>query len=200
MKDKPTPDNIILLEPAAAALRDEFVGWQCRLRQLAARQAGGRPMPGMRPRVLSPAGAEIADGIVVLIVEKAPGASTAQMRFQYEKTQDPIERYDKALDFLSAGYFQQPRNFSDVMTALFGGRSPTSAALLNHGDCVLEFQQFSQAYRVPCKVTELAASHPFHQATLWHNRLFNPNLPPAIHVLAFAPDWKHAGGWRTAEN
>jgi hypothetical protein len=199
MKDKLSPNNIVLLQPAAAALRDEFVGWQCRLRQLSARQAGGRPIPAMRPRVLAPAGDEIADGIVVLIVEREPANSTAQLRFQYEKTQDPIERYDKVLDFLSAGYFQQPRNFSDVMTALFGAKSATAAALLTHGKCVLEFAQFGQAYRIPCAVAELATGHPFHQATYWHNHLFNPNLPPAVRILAFAPDWKHASGWKIEE-
>lgn len=199
MKHKPHPDNVVRLEPAAAALRNEFVAWQCRLRQLSARQAGGRPIPAMRPRVLSPAGDEIADSVVVLIVEKEPANSTAQFRFQYEKTQDPVERHDKALEFLSAGYFQQPRNFSDVMTALFGAGSATAAALLDHGHCVLAFAQFGQAYRIPCAVAELASSHPFHQATYWHNHLFNPNLPPAVRILAFTPDWQHASGGKIEE-
>jgi hypothetical protein len=190
------PDNVVLMEPAATALRDEFVGWQCRIRQLSARQAGGRPSPGMRPRVLTPEGDELAPGITVLIVEAEPKDSTALFRFQYLKTHDPIERYDKAIEILSASYFQQPRNFGDALTALFGPQSTLVARLLNHGRCVLEFEEYSQAYRLPCAVAALAESDPLYQATYWHNHLFNPDLPPGIHILCFTPDWAHASGWR----
>ena len=44
--------KVVLTEVAAAALRDDFIGWQCRLRQHSARQAVGKPLDGMRPRVL----------------------------------------------------------------------------------------------------------------------------------------------------
>lgn len=192
------PDNVVLLEPAAAALRDEFIGWQCRIRQLAVRQAGGRPQPAMRPRVLSPEGEAVAEAVTVLIVPQEPEESTKLFRYQVLKTQDPVERYDKVLEILAASYFQQPRQFSDVMTALFGPQAAVAARLLDLGRCVLEFEQFSQAYRVPCAVAALGPEHPFHQATYWHNRLYNPNMPPDISVLAFTPDWTHASGWRTA--
>jgi hypothetical protein len=36
---------------AEAALRDHFLGWQCRIRQYAVRHGGGRPSSGMRPSV-----------------------------------------------------------------------------------------------------------------------------------------------------
>jgi hypothetical protein len=190
------PDNIVLTKPAAAALRDEFVGWQCRIRQLAARQAGGRPSAGMRPRATSPEGAELARGIVVLIVEAEPEASTTLFRYQYLKTQDPNERYDKMLEILQASYFQQPAGFSDVMTALFGAPSAVALRLLAHGRCVLEFEEYAQGYRIPCAVAPLAADHPFYQATYWHNRMFNPNLPGEVGILSFTPDWRHAIGYR----
>ena len=53
-------DNIVLTEPAARALHQQFLGWQCRVRQLAVREAGGRPSAGMRPRVTTTAGEEIS--------------------------------------------------------------------------------------------------------------------------------------------
>ena len=43
-------------------LRDHFLAWQCRIRQIAMRQDGGRPSPGMRPRVLNTAGREVCAG------------------------------------------------------------------------------------------------------------------------------------------
>ena len=122
-------DNVVLTKAAAAALRREFLGWQCRLRQMAARESGGRPSSGMRPRVTTREGHEIAPGIVVLIVESEPAASTQLFRHQYMKTEDPNERYDKILEILQASYFQQPGLFSDVMTALFAaidGGGPAS--------------------------------------------------------------------------
>lgn len=189
------PDNVVLTEQAAAALRDEFLGWQCRIRQLSARQSGGRPTAGMRPRVLSPRGDELAPRITLLIVEDDPAESTALFRHQYLKTNDPIERYEKIVEILAASFFQHPTDFSDVMTALFGPDSAVAAGLLNHGGGILEFEQYAQAYRLPCRVAELATNDAFFQATYWHNRLFNPNLPPGVRILSFTPDWTHAAGW-----
>jgi hypothetical protein len=187
------PNNVVLTRAAAQALRAEFIGWQCRLRQLAARQDGGRPSAGMRPRVATLAGDELAAAVVVLISELEPENSTQQFKFHYLKTQDPNERYDKVLEFLQGPYFQQPAAFSDVLTALFAPGSELATRLLTEGRCVLEFQQFSQGYRIPCAVTRLPPTHPRHQATYWHNRLFNENMPPGVEVLAFTPDWAHAG-------
>jgi hypothetical protein len=190
------PHKVVLTEQAADALRDDFLGWQCRIRQLSAREGGGRPTAGMRPRLLSPSGDELAPAITVLIVEEDPADSTALFRHQYLKTNDPIERYEKAVEILSSTYFQHPRSFGDVMTALFGPDSAVAAALLNHGGGVLEFEEYAQAYRVPCRTAELATADALFQATYWHNRMFNPNMPPGVRVLSFTPDWKHAAGWR----
>jgi hypothetical protein len=190
------PHNLVLTQPAAQALRREFIGWQCRLRQLAARQGGGRPTSGMRPRVLTPDGDELAAGIIVLINESDPTHSTGQFRFQYQRTQDPIERYDKILEILSGSYFQKPGEFTDILTALFGPGSGLAGALLNQGRCALEFEQYAQGYRLACEVRELAERDALYQATYWHNRMFNPNMPEGIRILAFAPDWRHCEDYR----
>jgi len=190
------PDNVVLTRAAAQALRAEFIGWQCRLRQWAARQDGARPSSGMRPLVTTATGDELASGVIVLISEADPEETTRQFRYQYLKTQDPNERYDKVLEFLQGGYFQEPVRFSDVLTALFAPGSQLAERLLGKGRCVLEFEQAGQRYTIPCAVTRLQPAHPRHQATYWHNRLFNDNLPPGIEVLAFTPDWAHAAGSR----
>ena len=190
------PDNVVLNRAAAAALRSEFLGWQCRIRQLAARTEGGRPSAGMRPRVLSSDGTELAPGIITLIVESEPENSTQLFRYQYLRTHDPNERYGSMLEALQGSYFQEPARFSDVMTALFAADSRL-AAELGGRRCVLEFEQYGQGYRIACEVTRLPESHRFHQATLWHNRMFNPALPAATQILAFTPDWPHSGSYRS---
>ncbi len=185
-------DTVVRLEGAQAALRDTFLGWQCRLRQMAVRHAGGRPTSGMRPRVRLEGAPGAARQITVLIVRKEPHEATAQFRHTVRKTQDPRERYDNALKTLAAAYYQRPEEFSDELTALFGASSELADRLLGAGRCVLEFEQYSQRFRVPCQTRELAEDHPAFQATYWHNALFNPTLPGGVRVLGFRPDWARA--------
>jgi hypothetical protein len=187
------PDNVVLTRAASEALGREFIAWQCRLRQMAARQDGGRPSSGMRPRVVDVAGQhELSPGIATLIVESEPEQSTQLFCYQYLRTLDPNERYDKVLEILQGSYFQEPARFSDLLTALFAPRSALAAQLADKRYCVLEFEQYSQAYRIPCAVERLTERHAHYQATYWHNRLFNPNLPSGPDILGFRPDWRHA--------
>jgi hypothetical protein len=180
---------ILRSEGEAAALRDYFLGWQCRIRQIAMREDGGRPSPGMRPHVLSTTGRELAPGLTVLIVLKEPAETTTFFRFQVQKSNDPQDIYQRGLAFLQAEYFQRPKDFSDRMTAVLPADSRLAATLLEDETCVLEFDQFRQFFRLPCAVFGLAAGDPAREATLWHNRLFNPALPDDDSVLAFRPDW-----------
>ncbi len=194
------PGNVVLTRSASVALCREFIGWQCRLRQMSAREDGGRPSPGMRPRVTEESeGQELSPGIVMLIIEAEPETSTQLFRYQYQKTHDPSERYEKMLETLQGRYFQEPARFSDLMTALFGPGSTLAARLRSEQRCILDFEQYSQGYRIPCTVARLAESHAFHQATYWHNRLFNPHLPAGVEILSFRPDWPHAARHRSDE-
>lgn len=188
--------KVVRLEAAAAQLREEFVAWQCRLRQLSVREMGGRPTPGMRPRVATTEGEEISPGIVVLLNKADPSEAIALFRHQVLKTFDPIERYDKALEIMAASYFQHPDEFSDVTTALFGPESAIVDRLVTSYRCVLEFSQFGQSFRVPCSAVRLAETDDGFQATYWHNRLYNDAMPAGVQVLAFAPDWTHASARR----
>ncbi len=187
MAGEETP-KIVKLE-AALALRDHFLGWQCRIRQHAVRQEGGRPSPGMRPRVLNGAGALLAEAITVLIVPRDATEATNRFRHVARRTHDPAERFQKAIEHLSEAYFQRPREFADQMTGLFGPRSELAPTLLRSARCLLEFTQFSQSYRIPCAVAELSPDQPAWQHTYWHNFLFNPALPPSPRILAFSPNW-----------
>jgi len=173
-------------------LREHFLGWQCRIRQIAMRQDGGRPSPGMRPRVVTAAGRELSPGMTVLLAPREPAESTAFFRFQVQKSPDPRDVYQRGLAFLQSDYFQQPETFSGRVTAVLPAGSPLAAALIADGVCALEFDQFRQFYRLPCGVHDLADGDTARAATIWHNRLFNPALPDDIHVLSFQPDWAAA--------
>jgi hypothetical protein len=171
------------------------------LRQIAMRQDGGRPSPGMRPRLFARGGArEIVPALTVLLIPKDPYESTAFFRFQVMRSPDPRELYEHALRYLQADYFQSPESFSDKLAAVLPAEAPFAGALTAEGRCVLDFAQFNQAYRLPCAVFELERGEAAREAAIWHNRLFNPALPDTAHVLAFKPDWASAQATNAPQN
>ena len=184
--------TVVRLEAAQAQLRDHFLGWQCRIRQMSMRESAGRPTAGMRPDVTVGGESQPLGAITVLIIKQDPTESTAQFRHAVQRTHDPVERWESAVKTMQAAYYQRAREFSDQLTALFGPKSAAAQRLSLAGTCRLDFAQYNQRYRIPCKVRALAPSDLAFQATYWHNHLFNPNLPGDVTVLGFAPDWAHA--------
>ncbi len=175
------------LDDIAAA----FLGWQCRLREYAVRRGDGRPSPGMCPEL------EFADGrsagtIVTLLVKADPTAAIAQFRHIVKHTHDPLLRYEAAIATLQTVYYQHPRTFAPTPTALFGTGSPTVAALRAEPACVLRFRQAGQRYTLPCRARALSPDDPFHDATYWHNAMFNPRLAGPVDVVCFHPEWSRA--------
>jgi hypothetical protein len=181
----------------AKNLRDDFLAWQCRIRQIAMRQDGGRPSPGMRPRLLDAAGRELAPALTVLMLPLDPAESTAFFRFQVLRSADPRDVYDRALAYLQADYFQRPDSFSDRLLAVLPENGEIAATLMTEPACRLDFDQFSQSYRLPCAARTLRGDDAARQAAIWHNRLFNPALPETVHVVAFQPYWASAGAQKT---
>ena len=173
-------------------LRDHFLNWQCRIRQIAMRQQGGRPAQGMRPQVLLKGGEVLSAGVIVVLVPRKSEESTDFFRFQCQKTHDPAQVYEKGLQFLQGTHFQKARTFNDEMTALFDSTSQTAKTLLDAGECLLAFEQFSQRYKMFCSVRRFTPDDAEWQATYWHNKIFNPALSSDAVVLGFQPDWTSA--------
>ncbi len=172
-------------------LRSHFIAWQCRIRQIAAREYGGQPMQAMRPRVSTRKGVVILPAMTVLLVPFDPAASTAFFRFQLQRTNEAEKSRQSGLGYLSGDFYQLPELFTDEMTAVFGPASEAATALFRAKEVLLDFAQFSQTYRMFCKVRRLA-SGPLRESSLWQTRLFNPNIPNDASVLGFKPDWKNA--------
>jgi len=175
--------------PRAERLRDHFVGWQCRIRADAMRRRSGRPSPGMRPQVLSAAGEELAPAVTTLLVRREAESFAPEFRHLARRTHDPRDRREAALALLAERYYQHARDFSDVLTATFASGSALADDLAREGRCVLAFAQDNQRYDLTCTVALLGTDDPRREETWWHNALFNPQLPPDIAVLAFAPRW-----------
>ena len=182
----------MLADSSTKTLRDHFFGWQCRLRQLSVRNAGGRPTSGMRPEVVFAGEARAAVWMTVLIVKADPREAIDRFRHFYRRTNDPADRCSAALAYLAAGYYQRPAEFSDEMSALFGPGTDVAERLCVDGRCVLRFAQYEQRYVVPCQVRALDESEAAFQATYWHNSLFNPDMPAEVQILSFQPEWDDA--------
>ncbi len=175
-------------ENRANLIRNHFMGWQCRIRQQVMRVDGGRPSNGMRPALFGPNGEDLGRIIVLINKEDADEVAT-QFRHMVLKTQDPNERYDSAMKFFAAAYYQRGHEFDSSLTALFGPDSAVAKQLAQAGSCTLKFDEFNQRYEMPCVVEDLEQHDIRYQATYWHNRLFNPAMPADVRVLALTPNW-----------
>lgn len=171
-------------------IQNHFIGWQCRVRQYAMRNGEGRPTSGMRPDVFLEDGEEVSSALTLLLVPAQPQESIQQFRFMALKTQDPQERYKKAIELLSSSFYQNVENFSGLMTGLFSLNSEIVNRLTKNQRCVLEFDFQQQKFRIPAGIKVLLKKNPVYEFTYWHNFLFNPYLSPDVTVLGFEPDWK----------
>jgi len=173
-------------------LKSAFLKWQCRVRQIAMRDNQGRPDDAITPAVYLDGDSEPL-GQIITILNKTPNHSlTPELTHIARQTHDPALRRDKALQFLAATYYQKHKEFSDLLTATFPPNSPIAAQIRNANTCKLVFNAYAQRFDLVCKVWRLAAHNPQFKATLAHNQLFNPNLPPESEVLGFEPDWEHS--------
>ena len=170
-------------------LRLQFLKWQCRIRQIAMREHQGRPSSGMTPAVLLDDGRELADAIATVFLPSDVREHLAFFKHQVRRTNDPREIRDKGLQLFQSTFFQHAEQFSDELTAVFSPQSTLAEALLDAERCTLVLEQFSQTYRLACHVRRLKPSQDAYQATLWHNRIFNPALSDDVTILGFKPDW-----------
>lgn len=173
-------------------LRAHFLGWQCRLRQHCMRNDGGRPSSGMRPRLLALDGCVVAEAITTVMVPADTAEHLAFFRFQVQRSNDPRQRYDKGLQYLQSTYFQLPMEFSDELTAVFAPESAVARRILAAGEVLLEFEQSQQTYRMTSKTRKLPVRDPARDLTLWHNRMFSPEISEASIVLGLQPQWHSA--------
>jgi len=170
--------------------REEFLRWQCRLRQIAMREEDGRPSRGMQASVWLGGGIRLIEAMNILLIPGEPDESTAFFRFQVKKTHDPKQVMEKGLQFLQSTYYHHAPSFRDEMTALFPHHSATADKLVEAGQCLLVFEQFNQTFKLVCTTRKLEVNEDGWQATYWHNHMFNANLPGDVTIIGFTPDWE----------
>jgi hypothetical protein len=179
--------------PDPRALRDRFLRWQCRCRQIAVREAMGRPDDAVTPALTLPGEAQPLGHVITVLNRAWAQSRTPELMHLCRSTHDPAQRRERALEFFAAAYFQTAAEFTDELTATFPPGSPGAARITDAGACRLDFAAYSQGFALHCRVRRLDPGHPLHSATWWHNLLFNPALPSDTVILAFKPDWEASG-------
>ncbi len=128
--------------------------------------------------------------MVTVLCRKGEFSVMPELSHMARSTHDPSQRREMAVQFFSSAYFQRAGRFSDSLTATFAPGSRTAARLLKAKVCRLTFKAFSQGFDLSCGVRRLLPEDPLHEATHWHNFLFNPRLHPEAEILSFDPLWK----------
>ena len=177
-------------EVTGQALCDQFLGWQCRLRQHAMRKQEGVPPQGIRASV------KIDDqfvGQISTVLNKLDAEQvTAEFRFMVQKTRDPKACYENALKYLCEYYYQYPKEFDPRPSALFAMDNAIGLKLIEAQRCELSLVQANQKYTLNCHAEKFNEDSIPYQATYWHNHLFNPNLPGVVNIVGFNIDWEHS--------
>ncbi len=172
-----------------AVLRDSFLRWQCRIRQMMMREDLGRPSDGITPE-LTLIGEDAPLGHIITVMNKTiANGMTEEFRHMVRKTHDPAQRRENAIRLFSEAYYQKADTFSDILTSTFPPGSKGAAEIRAAERCTLRFEAFRQTFDVVCKVWVLTEHNPLHQSTYWHNMLFNPALSESTVILGFEPDW-----------
>jgi len=177
------------VDKASLALKDGFLRWQCRVRMMAMRNRQGRPDDAIMPDVYLSKGGEPLGRIITVLSKSPLYSKTPELRHMVQRTNDPAQRREKAVQLFCETYFQKPREFTDVLTASFVGKSGAVQQMLATKRVMLRFSAYNQTFQLACNVFELESGDPLYQATWWHNHLFNPDMSSSAVVLAFAPVW-----------
>lgn len=173
-------------------LRERFLRWQCRVRQIIMRKHQGRPDESIMADAFLPDQKEPVGCIITLLLKSPDYAQTMEFRHIALKTHDPAQRMENAIKFLSSSYYQNAHQFSDCLFASFSSSSSLGGALLQKKSCRLKFQAYQQGFSVACHVTKLNPQDYFFQAAWWHNTLFNPALSRDVTFLCLTPDWDNS--------
>lgn len=161
----------------------QFIGWQCRVRQHVVRKQEGRPSSGMRPSLYLDG--ELIAPITINLMKEDASDVTTEFQFIHRKTQDPKTRYENGLKILCEYYYQRTDEFDHELSAVFSLDSELAAKIVASDEVELRFDQSSQEYRLKCNARIIPVGDEKYEATYWHNALFNPNIPGKVLVIGF---------------
>ena len=167
---------------------NNFVNWQCLLRQRNFRKFAGKPSEGTLASIYDRKSNEEITNIRSVLIEKDVASSAKMFEFMIKKTHDPEERFSKAVKFFASEYYNTPRNFDGSFTATFPFQSNIAKKILKKKKCKVQFFERDTGFNFGVSVFKLNKKDSKWLYTFWHNTFFNPGLNEEIEILYFCPD------------
>ena len=102
---------------------NNFVVWQCSIRQRNFRMFNGKPSEGTVANLSEIKSNKELCNIRSVLIEKNCIDTAKMFEFMIKQTHEPEIRFDKIIKFLSSEYYNTPANFDGSFTATFDNNS-----------------------------------------------------------------------------
>ena len=170
------------------AIMNDFVVWQCILRQRNFRKFSGKPSEGTIAKIYDKKSNNEIANFRSIIIEKEPLNSAKMFEFMTKKTHDPEERFLKAVKYFASEYFENSKIFDGSFTATFPNNSKIVKDLLKKRKLNVQFFESRTGFNFNVIVKKLKKNDPIWKFTFYHNYFFNSSLNDNIEILFFKPD------------
>tara|TARA_B100000029_G_C17500987_1_gene932642 strand:+ start:719 stop:1264 length:546 start_codon:yes stop_codon:yes gene_type:complete len=167
---------------------NDFVNWQCLLRQRNFRKFSGKPSEGTTATLYEKNSDDEIVNLRSILIEKKPLDSAKMFEFMIKKTHDPEERYLKAVKFFASEYFESSKIFDGSFSATFPHNSKIVKKLLKKKKLNVQFFESTNGFNFKVNITKLKKNDPIWKFTFYHNSFFNSSLDENIEILLFKPD------------
>ena len=167
---------------------NNFVIWQCSLRQRNFRMFGGKPSEGTVAIAIDKNNNNELTSFRSILMEKECLNTAKMFEFIHKQTHDPETKFDKAIKFFSSEYYNTPKNFDGSFTATFKNKSKIAKNLLKLKKINVQFFERETGFNFAVKITKLKKTNDKWRYTFYHNAFFNTNLTEDIEILNFNPD------------
>ena len=169
---------------------NDFVIWQCSIRQRNFRMFSGKPSEGITATLSDIRLNKELFNIRSVLIEKNCLNTAKMFEFMIKQTNEPELRFDKIVKFLSSEYYNTPTNFDGSFTATFHKKSEIYKKILKNEKLIAQFFENETGFYFPVKVSKLKKNDAKWKYTFWHNFFFNPYLNENIEIIHFAPNKK----------
>ena len=167
---------------------NDFVNWQCLIRQRNFRKFSGKPSEGTIAVIYDQNSNDEIVNLRSILIEKKPINSSKMFEFMVKKTHDPEERFLKAVKYFSSEYFENSKIFDGSFSATFQNNSKIVKYLLKKRKLSVQFFESHTGFNFNVNVKKLKKSDPLWKFTFYHNSFFNSSLNENIEILFFEPD------------
>ena len=167
---------------------DNFITWQCFLRQRNFRKFSGKPSEGTIASIYDKNSNDEITNLRSVLVEKNSLNSAKMFEFMFKKTHDPEERFLKAVKYFSSEYFENSKIFDGSFSSTLPSNSKILETLLKKKKLNVQFFESTTGFKFSVNIKKLKKNDPIWKFTFYHNSFFNPSLDENIEILFFKPD------------